>query len=69
MIDKYIKKATMQAEKVSDSVSGQIAQPQKVAGGVEGFKKESELRLKKGGFIAKGCGKVMNNRRKKTKVY
>jgi len=51
MIDKYIKKATMQAEKVSDSVSGQIAQPQKVAGGIEGFKKESELRLKKGGNI------------------
>ena len=51
MIDKYIKKATMQAEKVSDNVSGQIAQPQKVAGGVEGFKKESGLRLKKGGNI------------------
>ena len=25
--------------------------------------------FKKGGFIAKGCGKVMNNRRKVTKVY
>ena len=25
--------------------------------------------FKKGGFIARGCGKVMNNRRKVTKVY
>ena len=25
--------------------------------------------FKKGGFIAKGCGKVMNNKRKITKVY
>ena len=24
---------------------------------------------KKGGFVATGCGKVMSNRRKKTKVY
>jgi len=66
MIDKYIKKATMQAEKVSDNVSGQVAQPQKVAGGVEGFKKESELRLKKGGMACKGQGLA---RKKKFKVY
>ena len=51
MIDTYIKKATAQAEKVSDNVRGQITQPQKVAGGVEGFKKESGLRLKQGGNI------------------
>jgi hypothetical protein len=25
--------------------------------------------FKKGGFIARGCGKVMNDRRKVTKVY
>jgi hypothetical protein len=25
--------------------------------------------FKKGGFIAKGCGKVMKNKRKVTKVY
>ena len=25
--------------------------------------------FKKGGFIAKGCGKVMKNRKKVTKVY
>ena len=25
--------------------------------------------FKKGGFIARGCGKVMNNRKKVTKVY
>ena len=66
MIDKYIKQATMQAEKVSDSVSGQIAQPQKVAGGVEGVKKEAGLRLKKGGMACKGQGLA---RKKKSKVY
>ena len=26
-------------------------------------------KMKNGGFMAKGCGKVMNDRRKKTKVY
>ena len=66
MIDTYIKKATAQAEKVSDNVRGQITQPQKVAGGVEGFKKESGLRLKKGGMACKGQGLA---RKKKFKVY
>ena len=27
------------------------------------------IKLKKGGKIARGCGAVMNNRRKKTKYY
>ena len=27
------------------------------------------VEVKKGGFIAKGCGKVMNDRRKVTKMY
>ena len=31
--------------------------------------KAEAMNLKKGGFIAKGCGKVMNDRRKKTKTY
>ena len=39
------------------------------------LEKELGLSLKKGGLVAKkkfiaiGCGKVMNNRRKKTKIY
>ena len=28
--------------------------------------KQNRVKLKKGGFIAKGCGQVMNNRRKVT---
>jgi len=28
-----------------------------------------EVEAQKGGFIAKGCGKVMNDRRKVTKMY
>ena len=35
--------------------------PSKVGGGT--------IKLKKGGKIARGCGAVMNNRRKKTKYY
>jgi hypothetical protein len=31
--------------------------------------KVGRKKMADGGFIAKGCGKVMNNRRKKTKIY
>ena len=33
------------------------------------FNPVSNPTFKKGGFVARGCGKVMNNRRKVTKVY
>ena len=33
------------------------------------FSPVSNPAFKKGGFIARGCGKVMNDRRKVTKVY
>jgi len=69
MIDKYIKLTTSGGADVSKNIEGQIQQPQKVSGGVEGSKKEQGLKMKKGGFIAKGCGKVMSNRRKKTRMY
>lgn len=69
MIDKFIEKSTKGAGNISGNVEGQISQAQNVAGGVEGFKKQQGIRMKAGGFIAKGCGKVMSNRRKKTKVY
>ena len=32
-------------------------------------KMKKTMKMKNGGFMAKGCGKVMNDRRKKTKVY
>ena len=33
------------------------------------FSPVANLSFKKGGFIARGCGKVMKNRKKVTKVY
>ena len=33
------------------------------------MKKQNRVKLSEGGFIAKGCGAVMNDRRKVTKVY
>lgn len=69
MIDQYIKQATQGSQNVAGNVKTQVEQPQKISKGVEGFKKEQGVNLKKGGFIAKGCGKVMNNRRKKTRMY
>ena len=33
------------------------------------FNPVANLTFKKGGFIARGCGKVMDDRRKVTKVY
>ena len=32
------------------------------------MKKQNRAKMKKGGFIAKGCGAVMNNRRKVTTI-
>ena len=69
MIDKLI---TMTAKVPQDTAAyaqEQISQPTQVSLGMDGFKKEKTLNMKKGGFIAKGCGKVMSNRRKKTRMY
>jgi hypothetical protein len=33
-----------------------------------GMARQNKIKMKKGGFIAKGCGKVMSNRRKVTSV-
>jgi hypothetical protein len=51
MIDKYIKLTTSSGSDVSKNIQGQIQQPQKVSGGVEGFKKEQGLKMKKGGDV------------------
>ena len=32
------------------------------------MRKQNRVKMKNGGFIAKGCGKVMNNRRKVTTI-
>ena len=69
MIDKLITKSIKSPQNVSSYAQEQIDQPSSVSLGVDGFTKEKALNMKTGGFIAKGCGKVMSNRRKKTKVY
>ena len=40
----------------------------KAEGGLMGELNRPDRVYKSGGFIARGCGKVMNNRRKKTKM-
>ena len=40
----------------------------KAEGGLMGELNRPDRGYKNGGFIARGCGKVMNNRRKKTKM-
>jgi hypothetical protein len=56
-------------QNVSAYAQEQIDQPQDVSLGMDGFQKDKTIKMKKGGFIAKGCGKVMSNRRKKTRMY
>jgi hypothetical protein len=49
--------------------SGAIAKCRKVGAANYGnSKKKAKKKAKDGGFIARGCGKVMSNRRKKTKI-
>jgi|TARA_A100000171_G_C2031494_1_gene96054 hypothetical protein len=69
MIDKLINMTAKSPQNVSSYAQEQIDQPQNVSLGMDGFQKEKKLKMKKGGFIAKGCGKVMSNRRKKTRMY
>jgi hypothetical protein len=45
---------------------GRIDWDKKSTGGE--MKKQNRVKMKNGGFIAKGCGKVMNNRRKVTTI-
>ena len=42
--------------------------PKKAKGGLMGELNRPDRGYKSGGFIARGCGKVMSNRRKKTKM-
>ena len=69
MIDKLINMTVKSPQNVSAYAQEQIDQPQNVSLGMDGFQKEKTMKMKKGGFIAKGCGKVMSNRRKKTRMY
>ncbi len=45
---------------------GRISWKGKSSGGE--MRKQNRIKMKNGGFIAKGCGKVMNNRRKVTTI-
>ena len=45
---------------------GRIDWDKKSSGGE--IRKQNRVKMKNGGFIAKGCGKVMNNRRKVTTI-
>jgi|TARA_E500000178_G_scaffold351543_1_gene412865 hypothetical protein len=69
MIDKLINMTAKAPQDTAAYAQEQIDQPTKVSLGMDGFQKEKTLNMKKGGFIAKGCGKVMSNRRKKTRMY
>ena len=40
----------------------------KAEGGLMGELNKPDRGYKKGGFVARGCGKIMSNRRKKTKM-
>ena len=42
--------------------------PKKAEGGLMGELNRPNRGYKSGGFIARGCGKIMSNRRKKTKM-
>ena len=46
--------------------TGRISWKGKSSGGE--MRKQNRIKMKNGGFIAKGCGKVMNNRRKVTTI-
>ena len=64
MIDKLYQIATMPPEQ---RVKKEVKSSEMAGKGVE--QQREDLGFKKGGFITKGCGKIMSNRRKKTKVY
>lgn len=68
MIDKLLQQYTG-SPNVSGMVQEETSKAGQVGKGLEGQKQKYGLRMKRGGFIAKGCGKVMSNRRKTTKVY
>ena len=51
------------AQSLSKSERAKTARKKKAAG-----KKQNRVKKQRGGFIAKGCGKVMNNRRKVTTI-
>jgi len=68
MIDKLLQQYTG-SPNVSGMVQEETGKAGQVGKGLEGQKQKLGLQMKRGGFIAKGCGKVMSNRRKTTKVY
>lgn len=64
---KKLKRITQKPKDITDQFFGFIEQSGKSL--FDEVMEKKPISKKEGGFIAKGCGKIMSNRRKKTKVY
>ena len=66
MIDKAIATLTKQPNP-SANIKDEVSRPQQVAGGIDKFKKDKGINLKKGGIVCRGQGMAKN--KKITKMY
>jgi|TARA_A100001391_G_C5029314_1_gene267928 hypothetical protein len=66
MIDKVIQKLTKQPNPAAQ-VQDEVSRPNQVAGGIDKFKKDKGINLKKGGIVCRGQGMAKN--KKITKMY
>ena len=66
MIDKAISTITKQPDP-SANIKDEVSRAQQVGGGIEKFKKDKGLTLKKGGIVCRGQGMAKN--KKITKMY
>ena len=66
MIEKAITLLTKQPNP-SANIKDEISRPQQVSGGIDKFKKDKGINLKKGGIVCRGQGMAKN--KKITKMY
>ena len=66
MIDKAIKTLASQPNP-SANIKDEVSRAQQVSGGIDKFKKDKGLKLKKGGIVCRGQGMAKN--KKITKMY
>ena len=66
MIDKAIQNLTKQPNPATQ-VQDEVSRPNQVAGGIDKFKKDKGINLKKGGIVCRGQGMAKN--KKITKMY
>ena len=66
MIDKVIQKLTKLPNPAAQ-VQDEVSRPNQVAGGIDKFKKDKGINLKKGGIVCRGQGMAKN--KKITKMY